>query len=282
MAARGYDHRQVGVECANGCRTRETRSPVRCTGSRRICDACYERLGGWLRDVPALLATLESLVAAGSLQGEQGGKPTKKAHSPIPIRTDVVALLDERGDESISLLLNRWAGWVAACRGLSSRPTWNLERHLGWLACTDQARAFYEQVRAMHWRAERAAGWAPPTAVGVCGAEVDGEVCGGPLLPLQYSIGVECKWCGDCWHEGDLRGLGRVLSRRWVPVQVAAYVSARPEATVRDWVSDLALPSVCDLKTRQILVDATALAGLATKRARRRRRGSVLASEIVT
>jgi hypothetical protein len=95
---------------------------------------------------------------------------------------------------------------------------------------------------------------------------------------------VRCGWCGDEWHEGDLRGLGRLLSQRWVPVQVAAYLAARPESTIRDWMAGLHLASMCDLGSRKVLVDAVALAPLAeSKRARKRLRGGLpLASELVT
>lgn len=178
--------------------------------------------------------------------------------------------------------LNRWTVWLQECRRLSGeRPGWDvptvkdLVNHLPWILMQPEARGLYRAVQDMHRQMRWALGERPPAAVGTCGAQLsEGEVCGGPLLPTRYSVGVRCGWCGDEWQEADLRGLGNLLDKRWVPISVAAYVSGRPEATVRDWQNAGALPARCDLASRQVQVDALALEVLASTRASRRRRSA--------
>jgi len=277
VARTAVDRRELGEACLLGCSSRQTGAPVRCTPPLVICDRCVSRLTEWLEGLPQLRTRLGTLVARGSLPAEGiGGKVTKKAHAPMPIRPEVVALLDDRGDESVAGRLRKWAGWVAACRGLRELPTWRLDLHLPWLAQQQEIVSFYHEVRTINRQCRWAAGDRPPATVGVCGAQVDGEACGGPLLPLKYSVGVRCSWCGDEWQEGDLRGLGNLLQQRWVPVQVAAFLASRPESTLRDWLAEpeVPLPAQCDLGTRQVLVDALALAPLTERRRKRTRRRS--------
>jgi hypothetical protein len=258
--------------CLNGCLSRSSGAPVRCRNGRLICDGCVDRLQKWLAAIPLLLAALSTLTGRGALgQGERSeGKATKSAHAPIPIRVDAVALLDSRGDESVSKRIRRWEAWLQASRRLTKWPM--LLTHCDWLARQPEVRALYVDVRAIHRQLRNAVGDRPPAAVGTCGAEVDGGPCGGPLMPMRHAVGVRCAWCGDEWHEGDLRGLGRLLERRWIPVAIASYVSQRPEATIRDWMRELTLPAVCDMGSRQLLVDAVMLAVLSEQRRIRRRK----------
>ncbi len=274
------DSRELGGPCLNGCTRRSDKKPVLTRRPRLICDRCFDRLAEWLRDIPTLWNSLGTLVARGSLgqQEHSGGKMTKQAHAPMPIRPEAVSLLDKRGDESVVYRLNRWHLWLRALGRLTRHPSWEhpdtagLLLHLEFLASIPQVRSLWLETRTMHRQLRYALGEQPPAAVGVCGAQVDDEACGGPLMPLQYSVGVRCQWCGDEWTEGDLRGLGNLLRQRWVTMQVAAYLSSRPEATLRDWQAEMLLPSICDVGSRQILVDALALAPLAESRRTRRRR----------
>lgn len=270
---------ELGEPCASGCRDRSSGEPRRCRPGRAVCDRCRRSIEDLLTDMPELWVRLSAVVARGSLPGEpsEGGR-SRSSHAPMPIRTEVVALLDRAGDESVTLLLYRWALWVREQQGLSGAPRADLSaggfllRHLDWLAGQPQAARLLKELRSTARRMRFALGERPAAAVGICGAEVEGGQCGGPLLPIRTTVAVRCAWCKDEWLEGDLRGLGRLLTKRWVSVSLAAYLAGRPEASVRDWQQTGQLASLCEIGSRQILVDALALAPLAeSKRSRRRR-----------
>jgi hypothetical protein len=215
----------TGEACTVGCRSRSSGAPIRCHGSSRLCDDCYERLLTWLRETRTYYALLGLLVQRGSVE-EAEGRVSKRPDPPMPIRPEVVALLDHRGNMSVLGRLNSWARFIKEARRLSvSGEDWQrpcspfLIRHLPHIASSDDARVFYQMMRLLNSQLRNAAGERTAKPVGTCAAErqqPDGSVvaCGGPLLVDKYRVGVYCPRCGDKWGEEDLRGLGVVLGGR--------------------------------------------------------------------
>lgn len=88
------------------------------------CEACAYRLRGMLKELPRHLPLLEELLQPGSSFGGRGG--AGRAHSPMPVRGDimdllgpghVVVLADPHGDQTggipITPLLYGWARYIA-------------------------------------------------------------------------------------------------------------------------------------------------------------------------
>lgn len=111
---------------------------------RTACDRCEHRIRGWLREIPRQLPLLEASLAldGGLAQGRSAGR----AHSPLPVRADVLNMLgpaapgtvtDHRGDQSGTLpilaLVYAWAATIAADRArdlLPFRPRADYTRYI--------------------------------------------------------------------------------------------------------------------------------------------------------
>ncbi|MFE9296576.1 hypothetical protein [Streptomyces niveus] len=100
---------------------------------RTACDRCEHRIRGWLREIPRQLPLLEASLAldGGPAQGRSAGR----AHSPLPLRGDVLNLLgpaapgtvtDHHGDQSGTLpvlaQVYAWASTIADARGRDLPP----------------------------------------------------------------------------------------------------------------------------------------------------------------
>ncbi|MFF9146341.1 hypothetical protein ACF1BN_15920 [Streptomyces sp. NPDC014861] len=102
------------------------------------CAPCLDRLRGMLAEIPQHLPLLALLLAPTAAQRTPGASaPTGRAHSPLPLRLDVVNLLgpghavqlpDPHGDQDTTVpirsLLHGWAAYVA-----SQYPTIHYDAH---------------------------------------------------------------------------------------------------------------------------------------------------------
>lgn len=119
---------------------------------RQACGRCEHRIRGWLRELPRQLPLLEASLQhdRGPAQGTTHGG---RAHSPLPVRQDVLTLLgpgatgavhdadrDQTGPLPITTTLTSWVQLVAEERhlpGPTGHPTvrqltqW-LATHLDW------------------------------------------------------------------------------------------------------------------------------------------------------
>ncbi|WP_329615036.1 hypothetical protein OG244_19545 [Streptomyces brevispora] len=90
-----------------------------------LCDGCAYRMHTWLREIPRHLPLLQDLLRPDTGPAQRGG--SGRAHSPLPVRLDVldllgpghvVALPDPLGDQSAGVplapLLYGWARYLAA------------------------------------------------------------------------------------------------------------------------------------------------------------------------
>lgn len=109
----------------NGCCTTCPRTLTPAEADRYACQACVYRMRTWLTELPAELDTLTELLqpAGGHTQGSiHGGR----AHSPAPLRLDVLNLIgpgdyltapdpggDQDGTPPVLAVLTAWAQYIA-------------------------------------------------------------------------------------------------------------------------------------------------------------------------
>ncbi|MEV7959319.1 hypothetical protein ACIO6T_41325 [Streptomyces sp. NPDC087532] len=102
---------------------------------RYLCDACQYRLHTWLQEIPRTLPLLQDSLQPDTGPARRGS--SGRAHSPLPVRADVLDLLgpghavpleDPHGDQSagvpITALLAGWARYIA-----SEYPAVRHDRH---------------------------------------------------------------------------------------------------------------------------------------------------------
>lgn len=109
----------------NGCCTTCPRTLTPAEADRYACTACVYRMRAWLTELPAELDTLTGLLepAGGRTQGSiHGGR----AHSPAPLRLDVLDLIgpggyvdpdpggDQEGSPPVWAVLTAWARYIAS------------------------------------------------------------------------------------------------------------------------------------------------------------------------
>ncbi len=88
------------------------------------CTACTHRIRGWLTDLPRQLPYLEASLRLDG--GTTQGRPSGRAHAPLPLRLDVLSLLgpgqlllvhDPHGDQTdevpLTTMLIGWAQYIA-------------------------------------------------------------------------------------------------------------------------------------------------------------------------
>jgi hypothetical protein len=223
--------------CANGCHTRPdtdgNRRPVLAEPPSQLCRACEDRLLSWLEKIPENYLLLPAFLEPGSVDGNPESKSTKAANPPLPVRVEVLDLLDTRRGR-------RWLGTEAAedRRGvLGTLESWArmvreehpgglatpvdaatvageaafLRRHLLWCAEQPWVDELYAEVKALHRDLADAVGDYRPRPVGRCETVTEDGDCGGTLLPSRWGMGVHCPRCGAQWTQDDLQRLGMVI-----------------------------------------------------------------------
>ncbi len=221
--------------CLNGCHTRPdtdgNRHPVQTEDPSLVCRACEDRLLDWLDDIPTTYLLLPAFIEPGSVDGNPESKTTKAANPPVPVRLEVLDLLDERHGR-------RWQGTAAADdrRGvLGTLESWArmvreerkvatpvdaatvageaacLRRHLLWICEQPWVTELYTDIKTLHRDLADAVGDYRPRPVGRCENITEDGDCGGPLLPSKWATGVHCVRCGAQWTESDLERLGLII-----------------------------------------------------------------------
>src|SRR5262245_56874902 len=86
--------------CVSGCRTAPdsdgNRYPVRTDPPSLVCRRCEDRLQAWLERIPDAYAHLPLFIQPGSVDANPESQATKRAHPPVPLRLEVLDLLDTR------------------------------------------------------------------------------------------------------------------------------------------------------------------------------------------
>lgn len=213
--------------CINGCRTRSTggaRRPLPAEDPGRLCRFCDERLRKRLIAIPETYALLPYVVEPGSVDRNPETKQGKRAHPPVPLRVEVIDLLDIRRllatpDDWRGVIgtLVKWGMRVRTERRIDRPDTTTVSgeaalllRHRLWITEQDWVGEFYAAIGDLHRELADATGDYRPRPVGTHAEKDDGTRCGGPLMPSDNG-GVHCPRCGQKWSHGQLGILGGSL-----------------------------------------------------------------------
>jgi hypothetical protein len=223
------------LHCVRGCTRANTDGHIEPVPARRgqLCNACYNRLETWLREIPERYALLpEYLHPTADLDRNPEATTTKRTSPPVPIRLAALDLMDHRrgrkwqGTEpatdrrgALGTLL-AIANEIRDGRNIGARTGENahvlgeadmIRANLDWLTEHDMVADAYREIHTLHRQLGDAIGEYPPRPVGTCKVIPDGETepCGGPLLPNH--AGVICPRCHSTWDHDRLRLLGLTL-----------------------------------------------------------------------
>ncbi|MFJ4907705.1 hypothetical protein ACIQCR_24680 [Streptomyces sp. NPDC093249] len=190
--------------------------------ARTACARCEHRLRGWLGEIPRHVVLLTALLEPGA-RTAQGYGGTGRAHSPLPVRGDVLSLLgpaapgpvrdsstapDQTGPAPVHAVLHAWADQLAEDFGhglppINPRAPYAdyLVRHLNhivrtsWVALMDAELAdLVRRIRAITSTEPRRRPMPAPCPCGAFGLgrldwaeHIDCEVCGRLLTPAEYA-----------------------------------------------------------------------------------------------
>lgn len=223
--------------CILGCRTRPdpdgNRHPVQTEDPSQVCRRCEDRMLGWLEKIPEHYALLPAFLEPGSVDANPESKTTKAANPPVPVRLEVLDLLDTRhgrrwqgtqpADDRRGVLgtLESWARLVREEKNITTSQgctvayeAATLRRHLLWVCEQPWVTELYEDLKLLHRQLSDAVGDYRPKPVGVCQVVTEDGECQGALMPSRYAVGVHCGRCGASWSETDLERLGLVIGGR--------------------------------------------------------------------
>lgn len=222
--------------CANGCKSvyDGKRSPTQVKSDRAlVCDHCEDQIEKWLREIPDHYALLPEFMLPGSAEKDPGSKATKAAYVALPVRLEVIDLLDQRPGRI-------WQGTAPAHdrRGVIGTlvvlverlvdekpltPPTNvtvssacslLARHRLWIAEQEWVTLLHDDLKQLHRALADAVGIYRRPPVGRCqvlmGEGDDTKPCAGGLYPTEYGS-VRCTRCGETWNSDKLRLLGMTL-----------------------------------------------------------------------
>lgn len=198
------------------------RPPRKTAAARRSCDTCLHELGTLLDELDDRLPLLPDMLIP---SGVPSSVRLARDASPAPLRVDVLALLDERGDLSVTGVLQPFADTLAGERRLSGQvdPITSLRAHLEWISAADWLEAFAKTLRRIAAEVCRVVGEdAKPVAtcrrdvgsrveIGSDGERVEVPVeCRGTITATPYSDTAVCRRCGDVWPRDRWEMLGRL------------------------------------------------------------------------
>lgn len=208
--------------CARNCKHTTTNKSL-------ICGRCEDRIHDWLTQLPDKYAMLAMFLEPGSIERNPDQKATKNPTPPIPVRVEVLDLLDTR-------LGRKWQGTAAAkdrrgvigqlqgaCEALIERRPLTteplpitvtaacrlLDRHRFWIYEQDWVTELYNDLDSLTKQIKNAVGEYRRPPVGRCHVipEDAEEPCGSGLFANKYG-GVRCSGCGATWDAAHLRQLG--------------------------------------------------------------------------
>lgn len=204
------------------CTICPARPPRKADGPhKRACEVCVHELGESLDLIVDRLPLLRGMLVPG---GTPASIRLARDGSPAPLRVDVLALLHEDGDLSVTGTLQPFADQLAAERHLTGlhSPAASLRTHLDWIATTEWLPPFAKAVRRVAGEVRRVVGEAPQP-VATCRREigtqvkvVDGErvevavECRGTIHASPYADSAVCARCGDVWERARWQLLGRL------------------------------------------------------------------------
>lgn len=195
----------------------------------RLCGNCEDRIHHWLTTIPDNYAELVIFIEPGSTEKNPESKTTKNPTPPIPVRLEIIDLLDTR-------LGRKWLGTAAAkdrrgvigelqgsCETLIERRPLTteplpatvtaacklLDRHRLWICEQDWAVDMYDDLERINRDIRNGIGEYRRPPVGHCHIvpEDGDEKCGGGLFANPYG-GVRCSRCRAAWDAAHLRQLG--------------------------------------------------------------------------
>lgn len=229
----------MSAYCVRGC-TRPRRHQADClddtcsgcepqrTETGHLCHGCLDRLDTWLTEIPERYALLPSFIEPSAERDKNPeAKATKRTQAPVPIRLDVLDLLDTRRGR-------KWLGLapttdrrgtlgtlLAIGNELRDKPRGDstviheadwIRGSLHRLAHIDHVEDIYEELRTLHRQLGDATGQHPPRPVGTCGRirpNTDNP-CGGQIIPSDDG-GAHCRRCNADWDYENLRFLGTLI-----------------------------------------------------------------------
>lgn len=221
--------------CENGCKVRSGEAKVAALANTPsvICKRCEDAIEKWLKEIPDAYALLPGFLEPGSIEKNPESKSTKAALAGLPIRLEVVDLLDDRRGRmwqgtapahdrrgAIGTLMVH-VDRVVEERDLRTTPGATvveacafLTRHRLWVAEQDWVTLLHEDLKQLNREISDAIGNYRRPPVGRChivSDDEDAKPCGGGLYPNDYG-GVHCARCGNTWDAGQLRVLGMALN----------------------------------------------------------------------
>jgi hypothetical protein len=195
--------------------------PRKTTARRRCCEVCQHELATLLDELNDRLPLLPDMLVP---SGVPSSIRLARDASPAPLRVDVLALLDDRGDLSVLGVLAPYADILATERRLSGQvdPIRSLRAHLEWVAAADWLEDFTKTLRRIGGEVRRVLG-EEAKAVATCHREVATRVtvvagerielpveCRGVITASVYSDTATCVRCGDPWPRSRWQMLGRL------------------------------------------------------------------------
>lgn len=208
--------------CRRGCKKTTV-------NKSQICERCEDRIHTWLTQLPDKYAMLAMFLEPGSIEKNPDSKATKNPTPPIPVRLEVLDLLDTR-------LGRKWQGTAAAkdrrgvvgelqgaCEALIERRPLTteplpvtvtgacrlLDRHRFWMYEQEWVTDLYDDLERIIRDIKNAVGEYRRPPVGHCHVipENQEDPCGGGLFANKHG-GVRCSACGSTWDAAHLRQLG--------------------------------------------------------------------------
>lgn len=208
--------------CKRGCK----RTPA---NKSQLCDHCEDRIHQWLIRIPDNYALLATFLEPGSTESNPDSKATKNPTPPIPVRLEILDLLDDR-------LGRKWQGTAAAkdrrgvvgelqgsCETLIERRPLTtepapatvvaacrlLDRHRVWIYDQEWVTDLYDDLERIDRDIKNGIGEYRRPPVGRCHVvpEDAEDPCGGGLFANRHG-GVRCSRCGAIWDAAHLRQLG--------------------------------------------------------------------------
>lgn len=190
----------------SGCVLCTVRPPREADERKRACLPCIDGLWQRLDEIATLTPFLEFLREPSVVPSV---RRTSGDGSPAPARVEVLSLLDDRGDLSLSAVLGRWAARLAEERKLSGQvdPVKSLRAHVAWLAAQPYLEDLAADVARIHTEVRRACGEVTST-VGRHTADLGGDACGGSIVASPWQANAACQRCGHEWPRSQWRVLG--------------------------------------------------------------------------
>ncbi|HEV8178614.1 MAG TPA: hypothetical protein VGP44_13135 [Gemmatimonadales bacterium] len=217
----GYraDHAPSGPACLLGCKDRKG-TQRRTAPPLLLCKDCTERIVATLDDV----VTLYSLLPVVKRPGSTGtGRPGKGKAPPVPVRLDVLVLMDARSDHlgwvdehgdrhhhpgprDVPSVLESWARMVREERDLTDVGQATvfteanvLRVHNDWICAQPWVDEYWDEIRRIYSDLRTVCGEPKPKSIGPCPNVLDYPELLGPACRVcvhDSCIDIRAPICG--------------------------------------------------------------------------------------